>query len=313
MSGGLMLFHRDFRGYTGGHGKVWDYFNHALAAGWDARVFLTPQSLRDAGNPWLAVSGRIEPTWQPERADVLFLAGLDWLALPPERQRGDQPIINLVQHVRHADPAQPLRAFLSRRALRICVSAPVADAIGDTDEVCGPVRVIEAALNLPDRHDRSGQPAPRAGLFIDALKAPALGLALADALKQQGIAATLIVERLARPEYLDRLAHAEIAVLLPHPTEGFYLPALEAMALGCATVVPDCIGNRAYLEPGINALVPAPNPTALADVVRQLTRDAELRARLIAAGTATAARFGLSEERRRFHDLLAGLSELWVA
>jgi hypothetical protein len=310
MSGGLMLFHRDFRGYTGGHGKVWDYFNHALAAGWDARVYLTPQSLRDASNPWLAVPERIEPTWQPERADVLFLAGLDWLALPPGRQRDDQPIINLVQHVRHADPAQPLRAFLSRRALRICVSAPVADAISGTGELCGPVRVIEAALNLPER---PGQPALRGGLFIDALKAPALGLALADALEQQGIAATLITERLARPEYLDRLAHAEIAVLLPHPTEGFYLPALEAMALGCATVVPDCIGNRAYLEPGINALVPEPNPTALAEVVRQLTRDAELRARLITAGTATAARFSLSEERRRFHDLLAGLSELWAA
>jgi len=309
MSPRVMLFHRDFRGYTGGHGKVWDYFNHALAAGWDARVFLTPQSLRDASNPWLAVPERIVPAWQPERADVLFLAGLDWLALPPERQRGDQPIINLVQHVRHADPAQPLRAFLARRALRICVSAPVADAISGTDEVCGPVRVIEAALNLPAD---AASPVPRAGVFIDALKAPALGRALADALQHCGIAATLITERLARPEYLDRLAHAETAVLLPHPTEGFYLPALEAMALGCATVVPDCIGNRAYLEPGINALVPEPNPTALADAVRQLTRDADLRARLSAAGSATAAQFSLSEERRRFHDLLAGLSELWA-
>lgn len=304
-----MLFHRDFRGYTGGHGKVWDYFNHALAAGRDARVFLTPQSLRDASNPWLAVPERIEPTWRPEHADVLFLAGLDWLALPPERQRDDQPIINLVQHVRHADPAQPLRAFLSRRTLRICVSAPVADAIIGTGEVCGPVTVIEAALNLPAD---TASPVPRAGVFIDALKAPALGLALADALKQQGIAATLITERLARPEYLDRLVRAEIAVLLPHPTEGFYLPALEAMALGCATVVPDCIGNRAYLEPGANALVPEPTVPALVDPVRQLTQDAALRARLAAAGTSTAARFSLSEERRRFHDLLAGLSELWA-
>ncbi|MDZ4348796.1 MAG: glycosyltransferase family 4 protein [Xanthomonadaceae bacterium] len=310
MSRGLMLFHRDFRGYTGGHGKVWDYFNHALAAGWDARVFFSPQSLRDVSNPWLAVPECIEADWQPERADVLFLAGLDWLALPSVRQCDDRPIINLVQHVRHADPGQPLRAFLSRRALRICVSAPVADAISGTGEVCGPVRVIEAALNLPDR---SGQLARRGGLVIDALKAPALGLALADALNQKGIAATLIAERVGRSDYLDRLASAEIAVLLPHPTEGFYLPALEAMALGCATVVPDCVGNRAYLQPGINALVPEPNPTALTDAVRRLIRDADLRARLVAAGRATAARFSLSEERRRFRDLLAGLSEIWAA
>ena len=74
-----ILFHRDFKEYTGGHGKVWDYFNHAIALGLDARVYLTPDSLRDASNPWLSIPERIESAWQPEKADLLFLAGMDWM------------------------------------------------------------------------------------------------------------------------------------------------------------------------------------------------------------------------------------------
>lgn len=303
MSAGTMLFHRDFRGYSGGHGKVWDYFNHALAAGWDARVHLTPESLRDASNPWLARPERIVPDWQPERADVLFLGGMDWRALPADSGR---PVINLIQHLRHADPDQPLRAFLKRRALRICVSAPVAEAIVATGEVNGPVEIIEAALNLPALPPESP---PREGVFIGALKNPKVGAALAARLRAGGVAVDACLDWLPRADYLHRLGAAEIAVLLPHSTEGFFLPGLEAMALGCAAVVPDCGGNRAYLEPGRNALAPPAEAEALAAAVQRLRADPALRGRLAAAGQATAARFSLDRERARFHALLAALPE----
>src|SRR3546814_5556433 len=66
-----------FRGYSGGHGKVWDYFNHALAAGWDARVYFTPQSLHDASNPWSAMPERVLDRYAPNAADALFIGGMD--------------------------------------------------------------------------------------------------------------------------------------------------------------------------------------------------------------------------------------------
>ena len=121
-----MLFHRDFTEYSGGHGKVWNYFNHALALGWDARVYLSPRSLRDASNPWLAMPERIVPQWQPQSADVLFLGGMDWLALDGHDAASLPPVVNLVQHVRHAWADYPLRQFLRAPALRVCVSQPVA-------------------------------------------------------------------------------------------------------------------------------------------------------------------------------------------
>src|SRR5690606_401099 len=127
---------------------------------------------------------------------------------------------------------------------RICVSREVAAAIVATGETNGPVRVIEAALDLPSREATS--PDGRGGIFIDALKQPETGAALQSLLREQGRQSTLSTTRIPRAAYLDRLGSAAIAVLLPNPREGFYLPALEAMALGCATVVPDSIGNRAY-------------------------------------------------------------------
>lgn len=296
-----MLFHRDFRGYTGGHGKVWDYFNHALAGGWDARVYLTPESLRDDSNPWLAMPERIVATWHPEQADLLFLGGLDWLALSGRTVCQRIPVVNLVQHVRHADPGSVLRGFLGNPALRICVSRAVAEAIAATGACRGPIEVIPAGLDL-SMAAATDQRVP--GVFIDALKAPELGQAVARRLTERGERVGLLLERIPRHAYVQRLADAEIAVLLPHPREGFYLPALEAMALACATVVPDCLGNREYLQPEVNALVPAADPAAVAAAVIRLRADPALRAGLAEAGRLTGARFSLAHERRRFHQLV---------
>lgn len=298
-----LLFHRDFRSYQGGHGKVRDYVRHAAAhRAWTPEVYLTPDSRR-ADNPFL--DAELAARWQPAPPDALFLAGRDWQAWPEDRE--DIPVINLIQHVRHATAGEPLHDCLRRRAVRLCVSRPVADAILATGHVRGPVFAIDAALDLPLQ---ASADAPRAGIVIGALKQPALGAELAARLRSQGRDVRLLDVPLPRNAYLSALAAAEIAVLLPHATEGFYLPALEAMALGCATVVPDCIGNRAYLVPERNALVPDFTLDALAAAVSRLD-DAGLRTRLGEAGTATAMGFSQQRERAQFHAVLDDLPALW--
>src|SRR5438477_11084710 len=77
----LVLFHRDFRKFTGGHLKVWNYFNHVLSSPrHDAGIAFTAESRWDETNPWLQSRSRVVD-WDPERADILFLAGNDWRAL----------------------------------------------------------------------------------------------------------------------------------------------------------------------------------------------------------------------------------------
>lgn len=286
---------RQFLGHSGGHQKMFDYFGHAAThSGWSPSVYFTEDSV-DAMNPWRHAEAPEAQAWQPADADALLLGGMDWEAVAEDCT---VPVINLVQHVRHADPALPLRGFLRRRALRICVSDAVAEAIIATGDVNGPVQVIDAAIS-----DIPVSRGPREGVFIDAIKQPVLGAALASQVAAHGLQVELSVRRLDRADYLARLARCEIAVLLPHATEGFYLPGVEAMASGAACVVPDCVGNRGYLEPGINALVPTLDPASLLGAVLAL-RDPALRQRLRAGAANTATRYSIARERRAFHDVL---------
>lgn len=301
-----ILFHRDFRGYSGGHGKVYDYYCHVQAhPRFRPRVYFTEGSVREE-NPWTAAGVEPEPAWHPETGDVLFLGGMDWASVPDDR--APEPVINLIQGIRHSDPDGPLHHFLARRAVRICVGAPVADAILATGRVNGPVHVIEAGLRLPNQSSNPPRVAGR--IFVGAIKQPRLGSLLAERLWAAGRDVDLCVDAIARDAYLTRLAAAERAVLLPLEREGFYLPGLEAMALGCATIVPDCIGNRAYARPGANSLGPGREIDALIAAVEALD-DRSLRERLCREGRATAGRFSLERERQAFHRLLDNLDAEW--
>lgn len=299
-----MLFHRDFLGYTGGHGKVWDYFRHALALGWDARAYLTPRSLRDHCNPWAAVPERIEQVWRPEAFDILFLAGMDWEALA-DPGHPPRPVVNLVQGVHHGWQTHPLRAFLAAPAHRICVSGPVAESILSTGEVNGPVTVIPAALDLPKQV--AAPPFPQGGkVLVAGLKAPALAAALALELRERGVAVEVLDQWMPRMDYLARVAAAAVVVTLPLAAEGFYLPALEAMALGVPVVMGDCIGSRQYARDGENCLLAALEPGRMADAVERALQPA-LAACLRQHGLTTAAAYSQTNEREHFAGIIGNL------
>lgn len=300
-----ILFHRNFLEYTGGHGKVWDYFNHALALGWDARVFLGVDSLRDARNPWMQVKERIETAWQPHACDVLFLAGMDWSALPDFRQP-PRPVVNLLQHVRHAWPEHPLRTFLCAPAQRICVSDAVTEAVLATGEVNGPIVTIPAALELPQMAGQSLL--PRSGqILIAGLKAPSLAREVAALLENVGQSVEVLDTPLPRVEYLCKVARAQVLVALPHPAEGFYLPSLEAMALGTPVVSSDCIGSRQYARHEHNCLLAPLQADILAASAIRLMRQPEAASRLVAAGRRTASDHSIAGERAAFAQVLTNI------
>ena len=307
-----MLFHRDFRAFTGGHGKVYDWYAHVAAhRAWRASIYFTPESRRDDDNPW--ISAGIEPAadWQPERAQALFLAGSDWQAATGASPV--PPVINLIQGIRHADPGHVLNGYLSRPAVRVCVSTTVADALRASGRVRGPIEVIEAGIDVAALAALGDAAPARHAVLVDAIKQPTLGETVATHLAAHGIAHTLLQSPLPRTDYLRLLAQHAVCLLLPMATEGFYLPALEAMAIGRAVVVPDAVGNRTYLEPGRNALVPNPQPQALATTAIDLMHDATQRALMAGAGRITARRFTLERERTAVHALLDRIDTLWAS
>lgn len=303
-----LLFSRHFLNYTGGHGKVLDYLGHADAhPAWVAHVGVHPGSVRE-GNPFLAHPRSQIGRLAAQADDALLLAGADWEWASPE---SDQRVVfNLIQGIRHGDPDGPLHAHLSRKAIRICVSHAVSEAIRATRLVRGPVHVVPPGLSLP-----VGLAVPRTGkrgVFIHAHKQPELGRALADALRGSGWPVDLEPGLVDRASFLARMARAEVAIPLPLAEEGFFLPGLEAMALGTLLIGVDAGGNRDYLLDGENALVTRPDVDAIVRTLNELP-SVERRKAMVRAGLDTAARFSLERERRAFHHLLDDVEAQWAS
>jgi glycosyltransferase involved in cell wall biosynthesis len=102
-------------------------------------------------------------------------------------------------------------------------------------------------------------------------------------------------------------------VFLPNPKEGFYLPALEGMALGTIVVCPDCVGNRSYCVDRVNSFRPAYSVEAIVTDAREaLARRTQLT-EVIASAANTARHHDLAEERRSFLGILNEAPKLWAA
>jgi len=300
---GTLLFRRDFQGLTGGHLKVWHYFGHSTRSSrFTPRIHLTPLSTRGADNPWNhAVAGSFA-AWEPTAAAALFVAGLDWEAVPDPCP---VPVVNLIQHVRHAHAGDPRRRFLPRPAVRICVSEEVADAIRSTREVNGPVVAIPNGIDLENIPAAATRDVP---VLIAGLKNPPFAAALGERLRAAGLVVEVVSDLRPRGEFLELLSRARVAVTLPTEDEGFFLPALEAMAAGAIVVCPDCVGNRGFCLDGVTCLRPSYTLEAVAEAaLRAATLPPAAAADMLAAAGAQARGHGLERERTAFLEILDAL------
>ena len=310
---------------TGGQVKVSHYFGHVLrmpgfapmiafaGAPLDASYARTLRELWPAGR-----DPAIVDHWEPGRHDLFFLAGVDW-RYPEKRGFGtpDNPRINLIQGLRHVREGTELYGYLAERAVRICVSPEVAEALRATGRARGPVLTIPNGIDVePFEPDGEGAPAgyghrPRP-IAIAGYKSPELARGLSEGLRAAGIAHLLLDAFVERSAFLAHLAESRVAVCLPYAEEGFYMPALEAMALGCLVVTLDCVGNRAFCRHRENCLVAEPCPESLfRAATRALAMSAAERGPLHRRARDTVASHSLEAERRRFHAVLADIDHLW--
>ena len=283
-----VLFYRRYHGWTGGHLVHAQYMRIiSQLPGFEVAIHLTPDSHGVDGSLWADFADRTLLEWSPEQADILFVAGMDWIALPRqlaiERRK---PVINLIQGLGHADSQSSLFQSLDRQAIRICVSEAVAEVLVKTERCNGPVFTIRNALAPDVARWKAVEKTVR--VAIVAAKQPGLARQIADALNRLGIDVDLI-EACDRSSFLRRLARAEIAVFLPFEREGFYLPALEGMAVGCIVVCPDCIGNRSYSRVGVNSIVPQYSAIDIVEATITATRmSAQARQSILIAARDTA-------------------------
>lgn len=305
-----ILFFRKYRRFHGGHLKVWDYFNHTLAAdGFDARVLFDEGSNWDASNPWISVRDLVVQSPKDAAPDAFFVAGRDWQRMEALGLLDlDLPIINLIQHTRHAGEWSIQSRYLGRKAIRICVSAEVAAAVESAGSR-GRTIVIPNSIDVPV--ETRGDHEKRVDLLIAGLKQPEMAVQAAEAMQASGRTIEVLTDHVPREQFLSMIRHASNVLFLPNKEEGFYLPALEGMALGALVICPDCIGNRGYMD-GSNGLFPnfeLSEIVAATNVALAMT-DLE-RSAMIENASFTAARHQPADERAAFSDVLRNLDRLW--
>jgi hypothetical protein len=302
-----MMFARNYMGFTGGHLKVFDYFNHvALSNIFEPLLFLTPSSLRDKSNPWIEAG--IPLLEKCIEANAYFLGGLDWGIYDNAGINLDNKIvINLIQGFGHSSPQDIRYQFLKRPALRICVSEELSNSIKATGIVNGEIITIPNGIRLDDFDFLSNTP-KKYDVFIGGLKSPELAMSCAKLLRAEGVNVDIELSKLPRDIYLKRVASSRIALLIPLSTEGFYLPALEAMALDVCVVVPDCLGNRSFCLDNINCILPKFNLEAMTQAVIQILKLPYQQEKLKNNAHLMCINHEISNEYIRFYDVLKKLS-----
>jgi glycosyltransferase involved in cell wall biosynthesis len=311
-------FYRDYQSFTGGHLKHAHYYKHTRSfPGFSTQIGFSrvdASLIEQRSQLW---PGEPVQQWAPLEQDLLFLAGLDWQYLDKQKPGMlDVPKINLIQHVRHADSGSELNSFLSRKAIRLCVSQEVADAIQRTGKVNGPIKVIPNGVDVEIAEvrelDEKRSAISGKNVLIVGYKNPEFSRQLAQQLHDQNISCQLILSLQERIQFLKQLDDYEVIMCVPHETEGFYLPALETMARGKLLVTMDCIGNRGFCFSMRNCLLT--NYTvegALNSIQTALSLPTEKRNSMLNNAIETARAFSMQQETRKYQLLLQEIDELW--
>ena len=148
--------------------------------------------------------------------------------------------------------------------------------------------------------------------MIAGKKAPALARTFGERLDRPGRRIRVLDGLIRREEFLEAINQARVSLFVPNPTEGFFLPALEAMALRSVVVCPDVIGNRSFCTDGVNCFRPVFEDEAVLGAAEAALGLGEgEREELVAAASETAARHDLPGERAAFHEVLDHLDDLY--
>ena len=292
--------------YSGGHQKVCDYIQHTIDSGlFSPALYLTNSSpvQKQLFNHINGLEYSLQ--YSPAQADVAFLAGMDWQAYLPFFDP-KQVKINLIQHVRHGDKNHPLFQFLQHKAIRLCVSEAVKEAI--VPYANGPCFTIKMGHDIP-KLTRVKQ----YELYILATKQPQLGKQLFEWAISIGLKVLLHDKTTEREHVYQAMAESVVAITLPHKTEGFYLPGIEAMALADWAVVPDCIASREYSLNKVNITSCELSLTACKKATLHAIRQVDSWKFRIHKwqGRRHSLSYSLKNEQINYHNILHNLDEIW--
>lgn len=242
---------------SGGSLKVRHYFEHAMQyKSLNALLYMPKDINWSISNPWFKYKDKILPEIDWSIVDIVFISGWGWERFIPQKYHYNRKfkVLYLVQHPSKLMPKFERYKNLDKPATRICVSRALTDMANEIQHVNGPVITIPAGTEIKKLMELANK-SKSIDILISGLKNPAVGVALKSKFDKLGLNVKLLDERMDRNTFISYVSNSKVVVCLPNPMEGFYLPALEAMALNALVICPYAIGND-YCIDGKNCLVP---------------------------------------------------------
>ena len=226
--------------------------------------------------------------------------------------RDEVPIMRLLQGFRAMERDRPLYDRQCDRVITISVS----QGLGQAFRALCPNslnRVIPNAVDAAEIARITDGERKQDILTIFGYKNPRLAEEIQRRLAGSvSIPVHMLSSFTTRERFLAALAQSAYALLMPQPSEGFYLPVLEAFATNTLVVCPDARGNRDTLRDGYNGVMP---PYGAQEIVvgvkRLLNANLAEKSRWLRNARTTVAAHTPEIERGHFRRLIDESGSLW--
>lgn len=313
-----VLFYQHFgiKGVVrGAHHKTFDFYHHIKSySDYKPVIFFDEESVWDENLPWFRLFDKM-PTLKNLKTepDILFLnSGKDWIKYEKHMSIPESiPIISPVNNFRAVNSSHKSFEFLSRKAIRLCPSCELFDAVNNHPNTNG------KSIYLPNG----------VGIFSDAIilktnkttdllivgnKNPIMAQELYSQIKYLNIKIKVIDSWISKKHFQVELAKSYISVHLPKKIEEHYIPGVEAMMLESLVIIPDCIGNRSYSRP-LNTCIIADYSLEgmIVAIKKMLALDEKTKKQMLENAIQESNKFLLSNEKSVLLEMLELTTKLW--
>ncbi len=304
-------FYRDINNFQGGHLKVWDYFNHCKShPEFNPKIAFSENTTWSISNPWNMIKDKvINDDMKLDQCNAFFIAGVDWDFFLKKKILEGKIVINLIQGFSHIIPTDKKFQYLSRKAIRICVSNELREQLLKTNQINGPLFTISNGIDAAEINYSIKK---KEKVLVVGYKEPLMAIDVYQGLIKHGICnAELLTKMEKRNVFLQKISESSIVVFLPFPIEGFFLPALEAMFFDTLVVCPDCVGNRSFCLDGYNCLLPDYSVESIVNVVKKAYVLPSIERTRIIKNANKLSQLSYNKERKLFHNILDDLESIW--
>jgi glycosyltransferase involved in cell wall biosynthesis len=291
---------------SGGSLKVKHYFEHSLGLETlETKLYMPPETEWSTENLWYPHKAKVIPRIEWGEVDIAFISGWGWERFIPKKYHENPPftIIYLIQSFDKLDPQSRRYKFLFKPAIHVCVSDPLKKRLQNIDHVNGDIRLIAAGTDLVDFPIMESR-LKSIDVLIVGNKNVELGQELEKRFKSYNKKSVFLSKTINREMFINYLLRARITILLPQKTEGFYLPAIEAMAAGSLVICPYVLGNDFCID-GYNCLVPDYNIQSIISCLdKALVFSSDKFQEMLHKARKTSLENNLKKERKSFHSLI---------